>query len=53
MFLGDRRVIFPGTQTLQPFRADETEQLGVLIELGATGAHVMQLAVFGTKSSKP
>jgi len=50
MYFSDRRTSLPGTQTLQPFRADETEQLGVSIELGTTGTHVMQLAVFGTKS---
>lgn len=57
MFFSDRRISLPepsgpsfGGGLLQPFRADATEQLGVSIELGTTGSHMMQLAVFGTKS---
>ena len=44
MFFSDRHT------GLQPFAADQTEQLGVSITLGTTGAHVMHLAVFGTNS---
>jgi hypothetical protein len=34
----------------QPFIANETENLGVSIQIGLTGGHVMELEVFGTKS---
>lgn len=44
MFFSDRHT------GLQPFAADQTEQLGMSITLGAAGTHVMHLAVFGTNS---
>jgi hypothetical protein len=51
MFFSDRAAnIPPPGSGLQRFRADETEQLGVSIQLGTTGTHVMQLTVFGTTS---
>lgn len=49
MFFSDRATDIPPLG-LQRFRADETEQLGVSIQLGTTGTHVMQLKVFGTTS---
>jgi hypothetical protein len=57
MFFSDRMLNIdpppaPGTfggGPRQPFNANATEKLGVSISLGA-GAHVMQLAVFGSKS---
>lgn len=44
MYFSDR------TADGQPFNANETENLGVSIQIGLTGGHVMELAVFGTKS---
>ena len=57
MFFGDRKLsIDPapapgsfGSGPRQPFNANATEKLGASISLGAS-PHVMQLAVFGSKS---
>ena len=57
MFFSDRMLEIdppsaPGTlghSPRQPFNANATEKLGVSISLG-TASHVMQLAVFGSKS---